>query len=446
MNKLIGPVLAALAVCLLGCAARAGDASVTGTFAGQRPEDNLPMVVLAVAVDADGTATLHAATPAPSARAAAVSGFVTQVTGVAISPLLGLGAVGAWEYFQTEDKSNLSWYAQPLFWALALGLAALVAAKDAFGAAVPTGWKKPLDVADAVENKVTALLATGTFLPIAVMQVSKMLATGAGDAALMMPAEAGGVMPPAFIDWSPLLAILLFPLTAMVFLSVWLLSHAINVLILISPFGPVDAALKAARTSVMGLLAVTSMINPWMGALISLVIVVLALLLAGWAFRLTVFGTVFSWDFITLRGMRSRGVSVDPRSNRAFAGKRLAGVPNRTLGNLNVADDGSIVFRFRPWLVGKAKEIPVPTENTILGKGMLHPVITQVETAMDKPKHLITFPPRFRGREEGLQAVYRISQIREVGLLRGWRWLMETLGFGPSERPAVPPPPASVAG
>src|SRR6185295_9560396 len=37
---------------------------------------------------------------------------LSMITGVAISPLLGVGAVGAWKYFETpEDKrANLVWY------------------------------------------------------------------------------------------------------------------------------------------------------------------------------------------------------------------------------------------------------------------------------------------------------------------------------------------------
>lgn len=366
----------------------------------------------------------------PQARGDQFSKLVTQVTGVAISPLLGIGAVGAWDYFKTEDKTTLSWYAQPWFWLSSLVLVALVAAKDSLGAAVPAGWKKPLDVADAVENKVTALLATGAFVPVIVDQFSKFLAdSGGAKTAEFLPAAAGA-LPLASFDWSPLLTIAMVPFAAAVFLVVWLLGHAINVLILISPFGQVDAALKGVRVSVMGLLALTSAVSPGTAAMLSGVIILVAALLAGWAFRLTVFGSIFCWDFFSFRTYRYK---VDQRVNAAFAGRRLPGVPNRSYGKVVIADDGRVVFTWRSFLFGPKKEVELPTRDTILGKGLFYPVVTQVENATDKPRHLLTWPPRYRGHEDELRRVYRFAEIREVGLLRGWAWVKEMLGFGPAE-------------
>jgi len=53
------------------------------------------------------------------------------------------------------------------------------------------------------------------------------------------------------------LNVLTVPLAMTVFVLVWLLGHVINILILVSPFGVVDAALKSLRTSLMGLVTVT---------------------------------------------------------------------------------------------------------------------------------------------------------------------------------------------
>ena len=57
----------------------------------------------------------------------------------------------------------------------------------------------------------------------------------------------------------------------------------------------------AARTALLGLVTVTATLNPWLGALLSVVVIVVAYLVAGWAFRLTVFGSVFCWDFLSGR-------------------------------------------------------------------------------------------------------------------------------------------------
>ncbi|MCD6051509.1 MAG: hypothetical protein K0Q55_2918, partial [Verrucomicrobia bacterium] len=93
---------------------------------------------------------------------------LTTITGVAISPLLGVGVVGAYTYFDTprEKHGQLPWYARPWFWVPALILVGLCFAKDTAGTALPTVLKKPLDIADAVENKISGLVAVGAFVPM----------------------------------------------------------------------------------------------------------------------------------------------------------------------------------------------------------------------------------------------------------------------------------------
>lgn len=73
---------------------------------------------------------------------------------------------------------------------------------------------------------------------------------------------------------------------------------------MISPFGVVDAALKSFRLFLMSLLAGVTFVNPYAGAVFALVIIVAAYFLAGWAMRLSVFGSVYIWDFLTLRRRR----------------------------------------------------------------------------------------------------------------------------------------------
>src|SRR5688572_16573201 len=93
---------------------------------------------------------------------------ISTITGVAISPLLGVSAVGAWKYFKTpvENRARLPWYAQPWFWVPAMLLVILAFVKDTFGTALPTAVKKPFDVAEAMENKISGLVAAGAFVPL----------------------------------------------------------------------------------------------------------------------------------------------------------------------------------------------------------------------------------------------------------------------------------------
>ena len=95
---------------------------------------------------------------------------ISLITGVAISPLMGVSAVGAWQWWQAktpEQKAKLPWFANPWFWIPALLLVAACAVKDSAGIVLPPLVKKPFDVAETIEHKISGLVATGAFVPIA---------------------------------------------------------------------------------------------------------------------------------------------------------------------------------------------------------------------------------------------------------------------------------------
>ncbi len=129
---------------------------------------------------------------------------ISTITGVAISPLLGVSGVGVWKYFKTapEHRAKLSWYAQPWFWIPALLLVAVAFVKDTFGTVLPTAVKKPFDIAEAVENKVSGLVAAGAFVPLIAAIFGSL---GGDDSALY--GDAGL----AIINVAPLLNILTIP-------------------------------------------------------------------------------------------------------------------------------------------------------------------------------------------------------------------------------------------
>src|SRR5262245_1393750 len=108
------------------------------------------------------------AKPASAMPGAQISETLSTVTGIAISPLLGVGAVGAYQWFKAPEarRPKLPWYAQPWFWIPALLLVAVCFAKDALGPALPTALKKPFDVAEVFENKVSGIIATGAIVPM----------------------------------------------------------------------------------------------------------------------------------------------------------------------------------------------------------------------------------------------------------------------------------------
>lgn len=376
-----------------------------------------------------------AGAPGDRSPVAPIAGAVTAVTGIAISPLLGTGAYGAYQYFTTpeEQRAGLPWFAQVTFWLPALGLVGAVAAKDAAGAMLPPGWKKPLDVLETLENKATGLVAAGAVVPFTMAAMSKMILGSEAAATVRAVApqtlDLGGVgmLHLAAIDWTWLLNLLTVPFGIAMFAIVWMASHAINGLILLSPWGAIDAALKAARTSLMGVLAITATFNPWLSAGLSLVVIVISYFVAGWSFRLTVFSSVFCWDFFTFRKGRFR---LAPNGNKVFAGTGLKTAPQRTYGRLVRAADGALSFVFKPWLVLPEKSVAVPAAAGLaVGQGALFSNVTHDEA------EVFVLPPRYRTHEAELAAVYALLRgVEPIGLNRAWSWLRGALGF---RRPAA---------
>jgi hypothetical protein len=373
------------------------------------------------------TAAKPAAAPAGKSPAAPFAAAISTITGIAISPLLGTGAYGAWLYFDAKDdaaRAALPWFAQVKFWLPALLIVAVCAAKDAFGAVVPPGWKKPLDVLETIENKASGLVAAGAVVPFTMAAVSKMI-FGNQAAHLhnhVLP-EGLAVIPVGAMDFSWLLDLLTVPFAVAMFVIVWMASHAINVLILLSPWGAIDAALKAARTALLGLLTVTSGINPWAGAVLSLIVVLIAWFASGWAFRLTHFGTVFSWDWLTRRRYRFTPLAND---NRMFAGGSFPGVPPRTYGRLTRRPEGGLEFNYRPWLIAAPKTAKLPAEEKQLGvgRGLFFSGI-----GVPEQNTLLLLPPRYHGHEETIARSYALGAgVHDAGIRKAWSLLKELFG------------------
>ena len=343
---------------------------------------------------------------------------LSMITGVAISPLMGVGAVGAWEWAKAktpEQKAKLHWFANPLFWIPALLLVAACFAKDSAGIALPPGLKKPFDVAETIEHKLSGLVATGAFVPIA---ASIFHSSSSGDGASL---SAAGF---AAIDLSWLYNALMIPIAMAAFVIVFLASNAINILILLSPFGAVDAALKAARTAVIASIAVTAFANPWVGAAWALIIIAICWLIAGWSFRLSHFGLSFIWDFVTLRSNRFKP---DPIANKVFLGRKTDYVPARTYGKLSRDEKGNLVLKYRPWLFLPERRLTLPEKKYAAGKGAFFSEILQVDG--DTTKLVLLLPPRYRGHESELVAIYGLTDVRDTGLLAAWAWCKSMLGF-----------------
>jgi hypothetical protein len=369
------------------------------------------------------TAPLRAAdpeaVPPPSEEAylpgVALTQGITEITGVAISPLLGVSSVGAWRYWKTPaaGRASLPWYAQPWAWGTGLALLALCFLKDSLGTAVPGVLKKPFDMVELFENKASALVASGAFVPLVAQEMVKHLEA---ERALEVPTASIAALGFVGID----AAWLIVPAAVIAFLLVWICSHAINVLIILSPFSTLDALLKLARTGVLASVGLVYVIAPWLAAALCLVIIAIAAWLAPAALRLAIFGSRYAADILLPWRGRKRATPGQPH---AFTLGRVAGLPPRTGGRMVLLDDGSAVFRYRRWCVLDERTIPLPDGTRHLEKGLLSPAL--VHRAGGEEMKLLLFLPRYRGHEEGMAGHLKLHGVREHSLARGFAALKE---------------------
>lgn len=340
---------------------------------------------------------------------------ITEITGAAISPLLGVSSVGAWRYWKTPaaGRASLPWYAQPWAWGTGLALLTLCFLKDSLGTAVPGVLKKPFDMIELFENKASALVASGAFVPLVAQEMVKHLQA---ERALEVPTASIAGLGFVGID----VAWLIVPVAVVAFLLVWICSHAINVLIILSPFSTLDALLKLARTGVLASVGLVYLIAPWLAAALCLVIIAIAAWLAPAALRLAIFGSRYAVDILLPWRGRKRAT---PEQPHAFTLGRVAGLPPRTGGRMVLLDDGSAVFRYRRWCVLDERTIPLPDGTRHLEKGLLSPAL--VHRAGGEEMKLLLFLPRYRGHEQSMAGHLKLHGVREHSLARGFAALKE---------------------
>jgi hypothetical protein len=346
---------------------------------------------------------------------------VSEITGVAISPLLGVSALGAWKYWQTEAalRPRLPWYCHPYVWGTGLALLGICFLKDLLGTATPALVKKPLDFIELFEDKASALVASTAFVPLVALAIAQYERMQPPEQALSALSSSGlATMPVASLaDYTMHNPWVTVPVAVVAFLIVWLSAHAINVLIAMSPFKLVDSGLKLFKLALIAVVAGSAAINPYLGALVSLVLMLIAAVIAGWSFRLTVFGTLMGWDVLTNR--RASGDEVRERGARAFLARRTGGVPVRTMGRVHVTEEGQLCFAYRPWLVLPERRIPLQCAETTVCRGLLYSSLC-VRVADDlRLSRIAILRPRYRGVEEAMAARFGCGGVVDSPLMRG---------------------------
>jgi hypothetical protein len=332
-----------------------------------------------------------------------------QTTELAISPLLAFTALSAWKWLNADQagRSALPFFAQPWCWGPALVLLLLIVFKETVIARIP-GAKKPLDVLQVLENKLSGLLASPIAVGALAWGIHRALAATPPPAltslvwstAWAAPSGSPAVALPDGVSW-------LFAVVGatVVYGSVWLASHTINVLILLSPFGLVDNALKLMRFGVLVMVALLGRWVPSLGAVVCGALVVLAVLTAGFSFRLMRFG----WSFVVGLLGRPHDVSRERRVF-AFTGPALA-MPVRTAGWLSL-ENGEPVFRFRRgFVLPRVLRLEGPLR---LERGVLHPVLLDVQGRL-----IFRLTPAVRGQEPAVASVLGDLPIEEQPVLKG---------------------------
>ncbi len=354
---------------------------------------------------------------------------LSQATEIAISPLLVMTAMGAVRWFRTPGplRSELPFYVQPWVWGMGLVLLALVFFKETVVARVPL-LKKPLDVLQLFENKLTGLVAS----PVAIGGLAYALHTvlsrpeGAVVAGLFRigNAEAAGFDGQSAVSVATW--ILAVVGASVMYFAVWMASHSINVLVLLSPFGLVDNVLKLSRLGLLALVALSSQIHPYVGAFVCALVMVAALLVSGWSFRLMRFGVSFSW------GMLAKPKSLSGQQRiAAFSGRGLP-VPIRTRGQV-FREQEQVVFAYRRFFVF-LKKVTVPGPLRI-ERGLIHPVLLSVQGGARRV--VCRFTPQFSGQEQSMSDALGANGVDDAPLKRGFRsvaqWFEEAATGAPDE-------------
>lgn len=368
--------------------------------------------------------------PAPQVldRGAAIATAVGTVTSTAISPLAGVCALGIWEYWKTpEDKrAGLPFWALPVFWIPIAILLVLILLKDSVGSVAPL-LKKPLDAAEVlVVNKAAVLLAA---FPVVFHAVARAFGKGSiGElfAALdsVVYASSGpGSGPPG----DQALALALAAAGAATTFVVWMVWHAFDVLVLLSPFPLVDLALKLVRVAAFAALAGLTLWSPWLSLGVSAVVILISILLVGWACRMLVFGTIVSWDLLGVMALGLREVPKPGDGLRAFTDRRIHGLPKRTCGVLRRAEDGRLEFRYRSFGLAPRKLTLEHAGAYEAGRALLMPAVLQAEK--DKHRVLFRLAPRYVKSEDQVRETLGFAAVRDIrwgaGFREFWRWMVD---------------------
>lgn len=343
---------------------------------------------------------------------------IGESTGLAVQPLLAAGLLGAYEYFSVvpAQRNKLLWHSSPYFWGTTLAIGILFMCNGLIGSWVPA-LGKPMAAIETIEHPVTATFVAA---PIIASKIGGILQTVITQQLLSSFFQKQDVvMAGVSFEMSTVLYIIAGILVVSAFFVVWLFSQTLNALIFLSPAPPLDWVLNVFKYGILSLILVSFLINPYFGLAVSLAIIIFCWLISAWCFRFTVFGTVFAWDFITLKHKR---YIIGNHKIKVFTSCKIAGVPKRTYGSLDINNNENLVFTYRQWLIFHRCSVTLNSSSDYsIEKGLFYPSIAHDIEDKNKYIQFFTLPPRYKNHEQQVGKTLKIVNMIESKPLRGFK-------------------------
>jgi hypothetical protein len=357
-----------------------------------------------------------------------ISVKLSEMTGEATSPLLSMTLIGLFKNVCTdaEHRELLPWYYQLNFLLSAIAILIVVTVKDTL--LTPLGaFKKPVDALGEVVHIASGIIA----LPIATTYFSDSVSYPIADSLVSIT---NWITPAAYatsaISLTEPSTMFLFAgktlgtgLGLVVFATTWVLSNVVEVLIFLSPIPFVDTILKTFRTSLIAGLMSIAYLNPFVGAIASLLIILLAARMFGYSFRLLTFGFVYCGDFLRRKWRENQ---TNDQGILAFSGQGIVGTKIRSIGRI-YQEEESLVFVYYPLLIFPPQRITINLEKEInVVRGLASPVILKPDPLTEKSRTLFRLPPRYRNQEVfvgmslNLPVNQEINTRRRKGGLFNW--------------------------
>jgi hypothetical protein len=391
------------------------------------------MAVVSQPPASEETADMAPPSQGPESQATVLAESLSQLSGVAVSPLLVFSTIGAHRYFfppAGESEASRPLHARPWVWIPFMVMLALCSLTSLTSLALPSTVNSVIEAVRYVQEHMIGLLAAGMLIPtLSKSMVAAGVGVGVGSAGVVET----GVMQAGFLAGLNEISIQILLLTS--FMAVRVVSLVVDALILISPIAAVDTMLRTFRTSVV---VVGGGVSVWLsqsslGSVIllalMLALIVTCFLIGGWCVRLNLFAASFAWDMLTLRGHRIRP---EAERIRAFTSCKSLGVPVRTRGELSVSG-AALEFHWRPWFVLSPRRVGLPTDSVVLVRGILLHSVAWPDGG--DPIGRLTLPPRYWRHHQAVAERMGV-EVTDGSILRGlragWQFIVGFFRRGPS--------------